>query len=195
MNRLKDSARLGAPKRHRVMDESVSYRIVILTARHSITGDLLFRDQRLSDFLNDRRETVISLRDAQVARLDEPGRILQTHPAAVVPKTWAVVVFEPPQKAIPPAKRFYGYVNKQQNDVFLVMEGMEVRGVLHTTSTLDLRRALTAATESFLPLTNAVVTLGANDKYVIEQETIMVNADRIRYIAKVEVKTGPKFPE
>jgi hypothetical protein len=174
-----------------MIEESVAYSVVVLTARHSITGELLFRDQRLSDFLNDRRETVVSLRKVQVARLREPGKILQEHPAAVVPKAWAVVVFEPPQKAIPPAKRFYGYVRKQMHEVFLVMEGMEVRGTLHTTGDLDLRRILTATGESFLPLTRAVVTLDANERYVIEQEAIMVNANLIRYIAKVEVPHTP----
>jgi hypothetical protein len=174
-----------------MVESSVSYSVVVLTARHSITGELLFRDQRLSDFLNDRRETVISMRNAQVARLNEPGKILQQHPAAVVPKAWAVVIFEPPQKAIPPAKRFYGYVKKQAHEVFLVMEGMEVRGTLHTTTDLDLRRILTSSGETFLPLTKAVVTLDANERYIIEQEAIMVNANLIRYIAKFEVRNTP----
>ncbi len=170
---------------------SVSYSVVVLTARHSITGELLFRDQRLSDFLNDRRETVISLRNAQVARLREPGKILQTHPAAVVPKAWVVAIFEPPQKGIPPAKRFYGYVRKQAHEVFLVMEGMEVRGILHTTGDLDLRRVITTSGESFLPLTKAVVTLDANERYLIEQDAIMINANLIHYIAKFEVQHTP----
>lgn len=172
-------------------EESVSYKMVVLTARHSISGELLFRGQRLSDFLNDRRETMISLRDAQVARLNEPGKILQQYPAAVVPKVWAVVIFEPPQKAIPPAYRFYGFVKKQAHEVFMVMEGMEVRGTLHTTADLDLRRILTGYGEPFLPLTKAVVTLDANDRYIIEQDAIMVNANLIRYIAKVETMNTP----
>lgn len=172
--------------------EPVSYSVVILTARHSISGELLFRGQRLSDFLNDRRETVISMRNVQVARLNEPGKILQQHPAAVVPKAWVVVIFEPPQKEIPPAKRLYGYVQKQMHDVFLVMEGMEVRGTLHTTTDLDLRRILTGSTgDSFLPLTKAVVTLDANERFIIEQEAIMVNANLIRYIAKIETRNTP----
>lgn len=174
-----------------MVEASVVYSVVVLTTRHSITGELLFRDQRLSDFLNDRRETVISLRNVQVARLTEPGKVLQQHPAAVVPKAWVVVIFEPPQTAIPPAKRFYGYVKKQAHEVFLVMEGMEVRGTLHTTVDLDLRRILTSSGESFLPLTKATVTLDANDRYIIEQEAIMVNANLIRYIAKYEVRNTP----
>jgi len=156
-----------------------------------MTGELLYREQRLSDFLNDRRDTVISLRNVQVARLNEPGKILQQHPAGVVPKAWVLAIFEPPQKGIPPTKRFYGYVRKVTHEVFLVMEGMEIRGTLHTTADLDLRRVLTASGESFLPLTKAVVTLDANERYIIEQDAIMVNTGLIRYIAKVQVEQTP----
>ena len=171
-------------------DEPAAYQVVVLTTHHSISGELLFRDQRLSDFLNDRRDTVISLRDVMVARLDEPGKTLQKHPAAIVPKAAVVVAFEPPQTAIPPAKRFYGYVKKETHDVFLVMDGMEVRGTLHTQGDLDLRRILPASGDTFLPITQAVVTLESNNRFVIEQEAIMVNANRIRYIGKMQPQTA-----
>lgn len=171
-------------------EERVRYKIVLLTANHSISGELLFRGQRLSDFLNDRRETVVSLLDATVARLDEPGKILQKHPAAVVPKSWVIIAFEPPQTAIPPAHRFFGYVKKEAHEVFVVMEGMEVRGILHTPGDLDLRRVLTVPEHTFLPITKAIVTLESNRKYVIEQDAIMVNSACIKYIGK----PGPRIP-
>lgn len=171
-------------------EEQVRYSIVLLTANHSISGELLFRGQRLSDFLNDRRETVVSLLDATVARLDEPGKVVQKQPAAVVPKSWVIVAFEPPQSAIPPAHRFFGYVKKEAHEVFVVMEGMEVRGTLHTAGDLDLRRVLTVPEHTFLPITKAIVALESNRKYVIEQDAIMVNSARIKYIGK----SGPRIP-
>ena len=168
------------------MPDPISYSVVVLTARHSISGELLLFEQRLSDHMNDRRETTITLRNTRIARLTDPAKIIQQNDVAVIPKAWAVVAFEPPQKAIPPAKRFYGYVRKQTHEIFMVLEAMEVRGTLHTTSDLDLRRVITSSTEAFLPLTKAIVTLAVNDKFVIEQEAVMVNASLIRYIAKVE---------
>ncbi|MBI5302928.1 MAG: hypothetical protein HY868_12395 [Chloroflexi bacterium] len=168
------------------VEPAVAYRVVILTSTHYVSGDLLFKNQRLSDYLNDRRESVISLRKAEVARLQDPGKILQAHPAAVIPKTWAMIAFEPPQKSIPQAHRFYGYVKKQEHEVFILMDRLEVRGILHTQADLDLRRVFLDAANSFLPLTKAVVTLFANEKYVIQQDAIMVNANLIRYIAKME---------
>lgn len=170
-------------------DELVAYSIVLLTDRHSISGELLYRDQRLSDYLNDRRETVVSLRDVSVARLDEPGKILQKHPAAVVPKSWVVLAFEPPQPAIPPGKRFHGFVKKEAHEVFFMLNAMEVRGTLHTTGNLDLRRVLALPDQSFLPVTNAVVTLVSNNRFVIEQEAVLVSAAHIEYIGKLSAKT------
>ena len=168
------------------MAASVAYTIVILTERHSISGDLYLPEQRLSDFLNDRRDSIIHLRNAKVARLSEPNKLIQQHGEAFVPKTWVVVAFEPPQQAIPYAKRLYGYVRKQQYEVYLMLEGMEVRGTLHAPGDLDLRRFLATTSESFLPITKATLTLYANDRYIIEQDAILINARSIRYIAQIQ---------
>lgn len=162
------------------------YQVVILTARHSISGDMPLQDQRLSDFLNDRRDTSMRLLDTQVARLNDPSKIIQRNAEAVVLKASVAVAFEPPQKAIPPSKRLFGYVRKQQYEVFLILEGLEVHGILHTTGDLDLRRFLATTPDSFLPITRATVYLDANDRYVIEQDAILVNARLIRYIAPRE---------
>ncbi len=171
-----------------------TYQVVILTARHSISGETQLQDQRLSDFLNDRRDTSMRLLNTQVARLDEPSKIIQRNAEAVILKSMVGVAFEPPQKAIPTAKRLYGYVRKQQYDVFLVLEGMEVHGILHTAGELDLRRFLAASSDSFLPITHATVYLDANDHYVVEQDAILVNARAIRYIAPKETAPHPVTP-
>lgn len=158
------------------------YNVVCLTARHSIAGDLVLQDQRLSDFLNDRRDTAFTLSNTRIARLSDPSRVLEQHAESVVPKAWVVVAFEPPQKAIPQGKRLFGYVQKQRYQVYLILEGMEVRGTLHTPGGLDLRRLLATSGDGFLPITQAVVNLYDNDKYIIEQDAIMVNSRLVRYV-------------
>lgn len=161
-----------------------SYNIVVLTARHSITGQITL-DQRLSDFLNDRRDTAINLHNTKIARLNDPSRVIQQHEESVIPKTWAVVIFEPPQKESSASKRLFGYVQKVRHEVFFVLEGMEVRGTLHMSGQLDLRRLLATTSDSFVPITQAVVTLYENDRYVIEQDAIMVNTRLLRYIGTI----------
>ena len=165
------------------------YHIVLLTTRHSISGELTLTEQRLSDFLNDRRDTAFTLRKTQVARLNEPSKILQRHAESVIPKAWVVAAFEPPQKENSESNRLYGYVPKMRHEVFLILEGMEVRGTLHTPGGLDLRRLLATTGDSFVPITQAVVRFFENDRYVIEQNAIMVNTHLIRYIGTVESKS------
>jgi hypothetical protein len=171
---------------------STIYQVVILTARHSISGEIQLQDLRLSDFLNDRRDTSMRLVNTQIARLSEPSKIIQRHAEAVVLKSLITIAFEPPQIAIPPSKRLFGYVRKQRHEAFLMIEGMEVHGILHTPGDLDLRRFLAESSDSFLPITHATVYLHANDRYVIEQDAILVNARMIRYIAAKE--SLPKAP-
>jgi hypothetical protein len=165
--------------------DAVLNQVVILTEYHSISGELELRDHRLSDFLNDRRESTLHLLNSKVARLNDPGKVVQQQDHAIVLKAWVVIIFEPPQPAIPFAKRLYGYVRKQQYEVFLVLEGMEVRGTLHTPGDLDLKRFLATMADGFLPITQATVTLFANDRVAVEQDAILVNARLIRYIAQV----------
>jgi hypothetical protein len=165
--------------------DPVAFQVVIITENHSIAGELGFHDQRLSDYLNDRRETAISLRNVSVARLDEPSKVIQKLATAVVLKSMAVVAFEPPQAAIPATQRFFGYVKKEKYDVFLITDGMEIRGTLHTQGQLDLRRFVVSTTDSFLPITGAKITLLSNHRYLIDQPAIMVNANRIHYIGKI----------
>jgi hypothetical protein len=155
--------------------------IVILTVHHSISGQVVL-DQRLSDFMNDRQFLTMTLLKTQIARLNDPSKVLEQHDESVIPKNWAVVIFEPPQKETAAANRIYSYVPKRRQKVFLVMEGMEVRGMLHTAGELDLRRLLATTSDSFIPITDAVVTLYDNDRFLIEQNAIMVNARLIRYI-------------
>ncbi|MCX7838553.1 MAG: hypothetical protein N2559_03735 [Anaerolineae bacterium] len=168
-----------------------TYQVVLLTARHSISGEITLQDQRLSDFLNDRRETTMRLTNTQVARLSDPSKVIQRNAEAVIPKSLIAVAFEPPQHAIPSSKRLFGYVHKQQHEVFLVLEGLEVHGILHTTGELDLRRYLAINADSFLPITRATVYLDVSDRYVIEQDAILVNARWIRYIAPKASAVAP----
>lgn len=128
---------------------------------------------------------LLSLSKVSVARLSDPGKVLEQDLSAVLNKSEVMIAFEPPQKAIPAANRFYGYVRKSHTDVFMAMASMEIRGVLHTPGVLELERFMAMPTEPFVPLTDATVTLQANTRYVIQQGAIMVNVHQIRYLARV----------
>ena len=80
-----------------MVDTTFPYQIVILTQDYSITGGLFLKDQRLSDFLNDKRDTTILLRNANIARLEDPAKIMDKTPFSIIPK--AGIVLASPDEA------------------------------------------------------------------------------------------------
>jgi hypothetical protein len=174
-------------------ETSIDYQIVIFSNRHCITGEMVLKDKRLSDHINERVDTMLSLRNVTIARLENPAHILHKMVTAVVPKTAIVIIFEPPQQAIPPSNRFFGYIKKEKYEVFLVMDGMEVRGILHTQPNPDFRGILVNSPDAFLPITQATIRLEANPTMVIHQEAILINCQRVRFLGKLEIKS-PTIP-
>ncbi len=162
----------------------ITYNIVVLLPQHSITGELVLSTQRLSDYLNDQWTSSIILENAVISHVSDPGKTIDWHLVAIVPKATVVAAFEPPQKAIPYAKRLCGYVRKQTYQVFLILNGMNVQGTLHSSGDLDLHRILATTSDSFLPITQATVTLQTKERFVIEQDAIMVNTRLIRYMSE-----------
>jgi hypothetical protein len=171
-----------------MVDTVFPYQVVLFTQYYSISGGLYLHDQRLSDFLNDRRDTSILMRNTYIARLEQPAKIIEKTVSAIVPKAGIVLAFEPPQKSALPG-RFIKYP-KQKYDVFLALDSMEVHGKLNQPGSLDLRHAITNMAESFLPITQATVTLAANPTLVIKRDAVLVNVQRIRFLGDLEIQTA-----
>jgi hypothetical protein len=176
-----------------MLETSIDYQIVIFTYRHCITGEMVLKDKRLSDHINERVDTMLSLRNVTIARQENPAHILHKMVTAVVPKSGIVLIFEPAQKAIPPSNRFFGYIRKEKHEVFLVMDGMEVRGILHTQLNPDFRGILVNSPDAFLPITLATIHLEANPDMIIHQDAILINNQRIRFLGQLEIKS-PTIP-
>jgi len=166
---------------------TIPYLVVFYTAQHSISGGIYLPDQRLSDFLNDRRQKNVLLRNTSLARLENPGQVLVKTQVSILQKSGIVLAYEPPQKGhFPP--RFIKYP-KVRYEVFLTLDGMEVHGEVHMPGSLDLLQVLVDTADSFLPLTHATVAILANPNFVLRQEVVLVNTQRIRFIGEVEPKT------
>jgi hypothetical protein len=168
-----------------MVDTVFPYQVVFLTQHYSISGGIFLRDQRLSDFLNDRRDTIILVRNTSIARLEQPGKILEKTASSIVSKAGIIIAFEPPQKTNPLSLRFMMYP-KQKYPVFLGLEGMQVHGELNQSGPLDLRQAITNLSESFLPITQAIITMDSAPDLIIKRETVLVNVQRIRILGDLE---------
>ena len=174
-----------------MVDTTFPYQIVVFTQDYSITGGLFLKEQRMSDFLNDRRDTTVLLRNASVARLEDPARIIEKTPFSIVPKAGVVLAFEPPQKTTPQNRHIIKYP-KQKYDVFLAMDSMEVHGKLNVQGPLNLRQAITNMAESFIPITEATVTLIDNPGLTIKREAVLINVQRIRFLGEIPPQAPPE---
>lgn len=161
-------------------------RVVILTSSHTIAGELAVTGKRLSDVLNDQRESVLHLQDVSISRLAMRDDPVQRLPSAIVSKHQAVVVFE--ENVQHAERKLVGYVPKRQYDAFLIAANLEVRGQIHAVDLrgpMDLHRLVAERQEGFLPVTDArLIPLGA-DLSGIERAAVLVNA---RYIHAVGLR-------
>ncbi|MCL4487927.1 MAG: hypothetical protein M1570_07340 [Chloroflexi bacterium] len=167
--------------------------VVLLTATHSISGQLEVGERRLSDFLNALQGSVVVLENATIAELSHPGKPVARQLYVAVRRPSIVIIFESVPRVIPPTLRLYTYKPKQAHMVLLALSGMEIRGKIHTTGALDVRNMVSSPGERFLAVTDARVTLGAVDRGLIEQEAIMVNTDHIESVAEIPEEPREKL--
>jgi len=175
-----------------MVERSIPVQIVAFTRSHIVNGEISLHDQRLSDYLNDRRMTLLQLKYASIERLSEPGRVIATFYSSILPKRSILFAFTPPQKEVAPVRRFIGVV-KEKHEVLVAIEGAEIRGIVHTSGPLDAQQLLTSLTEGFLPITQATVTFASNPKLTFKQETILVNVPEIRFIGEL-LSSSPTQP-
>lgn len=168
-----------------MVDTVFPIKVVIFTQHYSISGGLFLHEQRFSDFLNDKRDSSIFMRNTSLARLGEPGKILETTPSSIIPKAGIVLAFEPPQKATQPLRSYIKYP-KQKYDVYLAMDGIQVYGKLNQPGPMDLRHAFASLADSFLPITQATVTINSNPTLIIQRETVLLNVQRIRFLGELD---------
>lgn len=158
--------------------------VVLLTVDYCISGELELLDQRLSDFLNVREQTKISLHDGKLARLNTPGTSLRSDELIIIPKSRIAVAFESDKPTAPQARRFYSYVSKFACPVFVTAAGMQVSGNIQTQTNFDLRTLNLAVEDKFQPITEATVVFGEGDRYRIDPGTVMVNLRHVQYLAQ-----------
>lgn len=159
--------------------------IVVLTRSHSVSGSVLVRDQRLSDLLNDRRDSVIHVLDAVVTPLSQNRKVEQAR-QAILSKDNALLIFEQQDQAPVTAKRPFAFTVKQQYETFLLVRGFEVRGTMYSRSNLDvleLHRFVATSGEWFVPVTSATVTLPSGQTFQ-KSAGVLLNVAGIEFISK-----------
>ncbi len=171
----------------------VLYKVVLLTSRHSISGQVELGQQRLSDMLNDRRESLVFVHGATIARLANPGKPCGKYSLTAIPKSAVVLAFDLEPQAIPADKRFYSYIQKKRHPVFMIADHLEVLGTAHSAGALDLHSFNPTGETTFIPLTDAIVTF-EDGPYRIQQPAVLVNLRHVQSISPQEEESSGKTP-
>ena len=166
---------------------SIRMPIVALTNSHSVTGTVILRDQRLSDLLNDRRDSVIQVFEATVTG-NASARKIQESKNAVLSKDNIVLLFEQSDVSTGSLKRPYAYTLKQRHDVFLISQGIEIRGTMYSKGDFDvveLHRLIATSGERFVPVTEARIALPSGQVFT-KKAGVLVNAAHVNFISKAD---------
>jgi hypothetical protein len=144
-----------------------------------ISGKIRTGGRRLTDILNDARDSALELSDVQVVRIVNPKDVIAAHSGAILEKKGIVFALIREEGADVPQSSFYKHVETMEWDVFLTVPSFELSGRLHVRGTGDLRRMLFDRPGEFIPLTRAKAVFTLYPEVSFDGEVIVVNKSYI----------------
>jgi hypothetical protein len=157
--------------------------VEIFTNDHVIRGLIDTAGERLSDVLNVKNEQFLVLRDVRIVRLLGIGKIPPvTLPKARIEK--GSILFALPIEQDLTHKSIYRRASRQEFDIIVLLPNFEIKGTIHLTERMDIRRGLTTRPEDFIPLTEAVATFMFNPQVSTRPSTIVFNKARVTLLGE-----------
>jgi hypothetical protein len=168
-----------------------SLEVELFTVDHAIRGYIETGGERLSDVMNNRKQSSAFLNDAYMIRLFNAGNAAKARLAqASVDKSQ--ILFARPVQADLTHKSLYRRATRQLYQVAVNLPSFEIRGVIHLTGKFDIARVLIERPEDFIPITNCRATYMFNPRLEIAANIFVINKQRITLIA--EIKPEPANP-
>ncbi len=131
------------------------------TSQYLVAGKVYTGGRRLTDLLNDQRDSALELSRVEVRRIITPKKVIATHSSAILEKKGIVFALVKEEGDEGAQSSFYKHVDTREWDIFLTVPFFELSGKLHVRGTGNLRTMLFERAGQFVPLTeaNAVFTL------------------------------------
>jgi hypothetical protein len=149
---------------------------------------------RLTDSLNKREPIGIS--DVRWAPIDGSAP-LDAAPGLRSVDPYDLIVVLAGEQSLPPvsdAERAAHRVHKISYDVALELPPLRVIGSVYLYPGMEPERLLDRATEMFLPVTDADVTLGGEHVTAAQVEVVLVNRFYLRGVQQIDRRTGERPP-
>jgi hypothetical protein len=160
---------------------------LLLVSSRMVTGTLNVREPRLSDALNNRLESVVSLESATVGRYGNPSAN-EPVKVAVVPKQHIAVVYERSVGRSTTEGRRSAHVRKESAELLLLATGLRITGTGHGLGQFaapDLQKVLHEGEDHFLPVTTAVLALDVEGTQRATFPLLLVNLRHVQLIARM----------
>jgi len=163
--------------------------VELYTTEHVIRGLLETAGDRLSDILNNKTESAVIVSQAQVSRLLNVGKTPPLKlPLVRVEK--AGLLFGVPVEPDLTHKSLYRRAARMGFNLVVLVPNFEVRGTIHLTEKLDIRRVLVVRPDDFVPLTDATATYVLYPQMTVRASTLVFNKARVIAVAE-EASTVP----
>lgn len=157
--------------------------VELYTIDHVIRGFIEMSGERMSDILNIKNESAITLTQAQVTRLLNVAKAPPIRlPVVRIEKS--SLLFALPVESDLTHKSLYRRAARQGYEVVVALPNFELQGTIHLTERLDLRRVLLVRTEDFIPLTDALATYVLYPQVAPRGSTIVFNKARVVFIGE-----------
>ncbi len=156
----------------------MSLDIELFTMDHVIRGSLESAGERMSDLLNEKNEVALIIKDVQIVRLLGIGKT----PPILLPKARiekSSILFARPAAQDLTQKSIYRRASRQEFEITILVSGFELKGTIHLTERLDMRRGLAARVDEFIALTDASATYMLFPQVAIHSSLIVFNKTRV----------------
>jgi hypothetical protein len=156
----------------------------LFTANHILHGFVDTRDDRLSDLLNNQKESSLMMTETRIVRLlniggPPPAKVLD----ACIDKS--SILFARPISQDMTQKSIFRRATRQIYPIAINLPRFEIQGMIHQTDRLDIERILIDRPENFIPLTNATAIFLLNPKLTIRSSMLIINKNHIHLIAEI----------
>ena len=164
--------------------------VELYTVDHVYRGFVEMAGERLSDILNIKNESCLTLTQVQVTRLLNVAKAPPVRfPLARIEKS--NLLFAVPVERDITQKSLYRRAVRQGYNLAVYLPNFELQGTIHLSERLDIRRVLLVRPEDYVPLTDATATYVLYPQVTIRAGTIVFNKARAIFVGEVPPEPGP----
>lgn len=163
---------------------------ILMIDEHLIVGEVETSGRRLLEVFNDTLTDWLQVFDAHVARRTAKGQAIATLNELMVRKADVRIAVPGGATHESPEKRRFAYVEKKQFPTVAIVDGYEIRGVMHLKAKREMHQLLVDLA-SFVPLTEATISHAGPSEEKLDAEVAIINKTFLRALHVGDAQGSP----